>query len=504
MIAGFRMSSPCLLLALAALVGHPTMAEAQYAPPIGIPAPSFGINESHQMYAGQTYAAGGFAYRDAGNGPYSHYVDNSVSCTDTNNTYGTAASPRCSIPTTVAAGSVVEIHGGPYTPGILWTANGTSALPVFWRGTSKTTWPTITGLNDLEVTGTFAIVEFLNGDAIRFTLSGSDTTLRRCDVGPYPGGGVGQLVRLAGSRHVVYDCEIHDNSGTDRHGVFAGPVARDLWIVDNHIHNNSGDSIQFCHSCVGGVLDGPANVYIGRNRMHDDIENCIDLKEFIGPVIISENECYNYASSAQSNGDAIRINDEGAQGEVWIIANRIHDSVIGINPDDSNSSVNQGVYVIGNILWNISGSGVGRDATFVLNNTIYNVNTGIALANEARNNIIMNASSTAIGTVVTCSHNLVFGGGAVAGACTNRISANPLFVNTSIFDFRQQAGSPARNAGTVASSYQTFLTKYGRSIALDPDRRPRPLEGIWDVGAYEFGAGGSAPAPTAPTSLTVR
>ncbi len=46
---------------------------AGWTPPIGIPVPPFGIDETHMMYAGQTYTAGGFAYKDAGNGPYTHY-----------------------------------------------------------------------------------------------------------------------------------------------------------------------------------------------------------------------------------------------------------------------------------------------------------------------------------------------------------------------------------------------------------------------------------------------
>ena len=33
---------------------------AAYMPPVGIPAPTFGIHESHHMYAGKTFEAGGF------------------------------------------------------------------------------------------------------------------------------------------------------------------------------------------------------------------------------------------------------------------------------------------------------------------------------------------------------------------------------------------------------------------------------------------------------------
>ena len=80
-----------VLVGLGACTGT---AVADYVPPIGIPAPPFGINESHTMYAGQWYPAGGFTYRDAGNGPYTHYVDNThPSATNTSNPYGTATTP---------------------------------------------------------------------------------------------------------------------------------------------------------------------------------------------------------------------------------------------------------------------------------------------------------------------------------------------------------------------------------------------------------------------------
>ena len=82
--------------------------------PIGVAVPEFGIEQKHTMYSGRFFEAGQFNYRDNGNGPYSHYIDNSQSCTDTNNPFGTANHPRCTIPINLPEGSVVEVHGGPY------------------------------------------------------------------------------------------------------------------------------------------------------------------------------------------------------------------------------------------------------------------------------------------------------------------------------------------------------------------------------------------------------
>ena len=112
-------SEMTLRLSLLLFLLRPGFALA-YEPPAGIPMPSFGIKESHTMYVGQEYAysTGTAPYKDAGNGPYTHYIDNtSSSATDTDNPYGTPALPRVSIPKGAPAGSVIEIHGGPYGTG---------------------------------------------------------------------------------------------------------------------------------------------------------------------------------------------------------------------------------------------------------------------------------------------------------------------------------------------------------------------------------------------------
>ncbi len=86
--------------------------------PFGIPGPDFGIKETHLMYIGETYdfGAGPVPYPDAGNGPYTHYLDIvHPNATDNSNPFGSPGIPRRSIPQMLPAGSVVEVHNGPYT-----------------------------------------------------------------------------------------------------------------------------------------------------------------------------------------------------------------------------------------------------------------------------------------------------------------------------------------------------------------------------------------------------
>jgi hypothetical protein len=506
---GFRRLSLLITgLAIAGVLAGPSEAEAQYDPPIGIPAPPFGINESHTRYAGQTFAAGGFVYRDAGNGPYSHYVNRSGGCSDSN-AYGTQAAPRCTIPSSLPAGSVVEVHGSGYG-GATWNVNGTASNPVFIRGAGANEKPRFN--EDLTISGSgYGIVEYLDVSPGRVFLTAQRTALRHSEV--HDSTKAGALVLPRASYTVIYANRIHGITGGDKHGVNPSGAIDHIWILNNIIYEAEGDAVQFCHGCIGQG-NGPAEVYIGRNTMYSVTtgENAIDIKEARGPVIISENDMYGYKDTSHSNGEALRINDEGNQGDIWVIANRFHDTLHAIQPQNNHST---GVHIIGNIFYNVTGRAIGGSADTVVNNTFYNVGSAIESGTEVRNNIIMNASTHIGNEVGSCSNNLVFqssGGVSTKSGCAGQTSLNPMFVNAAAGDFRLQSGSPARNSGSASAIYQTFQSKNGRSIAYDFNGVPRPQEGAWDRGATEWDAGGSGGGsggsgeegvPAAPSNLQI-
>jgi hypothetical protein len=78
------------------------------------------------------------------------------------------------------------------------------------------------------------------------------------------------------------------------------------------------------------------------------------------------------------------------------------------------------------------------------------------------------------------------------GTCTDQtglngnISADPIFVNPSAGDFHLQAASPAMNAGTNSAP---------NLPVTDKDGRPRIIDGVVDMGAFEFPTA-STPIPT--------
>ena len=145
-----------LLAVVAAATATQILAQAPvppnpWFPPIGIPTPSFGITQTA--------------------GTPTHYVDNSnSSATDTSNPNGTASRPRRTMPTTLEAGSVVEVRGGPYSQSDqTWTFNGTASSPVFIKGVNRPGLPRFA--TEMYLRGSYFIIEGLVFDNIRFAVA---------------------------------------------------------------------------------------------------------------------------------------------------------------------------------------------------------------------------------------------------------------------------------------------------------------------------------------------
>lgn len=163
------------------------------------------------------------------------------------------------------------------------------------------------------------------------------------------------------------------------------------------------------------------------------------------------------------------------------------------------SGATSGFEVYGN--WFYNNTTGGRNAVIVIGGTnngwegdgangtkCYN-NTFAGLADKAGSLVILNGAST------EAKNNLSYdaGSGYTASTTSNNVAStsNP-FVGFSTQDYRivsTTGGTYPRNAGAnLGSPYNT-----------DPLGVTRGADGTWDVGAYEYDAGGSA--PNAPTNL---
>ncbi len=523
---------------------------AAWEPPIGIPSPEFGIEEVHIMYVGKTYDYDGTLgpYSDAGNGPFSHYVDNTDSnATDSNNPFGSVDKPRSSMPESenIKPGAVIEVHGGPYMIGyFVFTAQGTKEQPVFFRGVSETQRPVFTG-GSFYIASYYLIVEniALENQSVGVRPVYEDreahhVAIRNCFSYDNEGGGFSNVSYLETKE--VHDIVYYNNhlyggnfdtsaSGTDipeddAIGVHMGDRSRNVWVVDNHIHSYSGDGVGAGHAAKYTTK----NYYIGRNLIHHCAENAIDLKE-VENIVISQNVMHSfYGQSDGSDGTAtvVHYGPDLSPKNVWFLFNEIYnckDKALQVGGDQEYD-----VYYIGNIVHdvhNTENTACGYRTwnsrkVFLVGNTFYNVDNGInsqvegdstqlvmynniiAGTSDAGYHVIMSGSSHLQNSIV--SYNLfhqpagdvkIKWGSPVytvsefqtaTGKGEGCLEADPLFTDAANNIFSLQKGSLAINAGVEHAVYQLYQDTFGVDIRVDYIGTKRPQDSVWDIGAYEY------------------
>ncbi|MCP4898963.1 MAG: right-handed parallel beta-helix repeat-containing protein [bacterium] len=484
----------------------------QWSPPIGIPLPQFGIVENHTMYEDQHYdfGSGLEPYRDAGNGPYTHYVNSShPQATDVGNTFGTDAIPRATFPDSLTEGSVVEIHNGPYEIS-LRDVVGTVNKPIFVRGTSKSnkfSVNSMAGGSYNVMHSNYLIVEHAVFTGVRIQV-GHDTShisFRHCEIdGNETNPGVYLWTHKATyepgdlKEHIVfYDNEVHDcgvyPASSETYCAFMiDDATQNVWIVDSHIYENGEDGVHILDR-DSIPYDPPSadRIFVGRNVFHHDIENAIDIKGSTN-VIVSQNEMYGYdVIVPASNGDAVRVNDEGAQDNIWILFNRIFDSKYGIGAYGAEDPP----YIIGNLLHDLEGAVINGGTGDVIGNVVYSCGRGIEAGGGSKtiaNNIVAYTDTNVITGGSDVRNNLFWQNGEVE-TCVDCVDGNPLFAAAAARDFKVEEDSPAIDQGS-ASRIEVLCTLYsslyGVDLRKDFEGVARPQGSEWDIGAHEFRAEG--------------
>jgi len=655
--------------------GSAGMVDGAWVPPIGIPKPDFGIEETHYMYAG---LVGNGIYYDAGNGPYTHYVDNSGTCTAysnlaANNTFergadywngidglnilviclgadgselhegkcirdsdspdrdpsgsdsmlkiqgvgeyeayqdisvnedkgysfsgtvkinaadsskmrvewldsqenvlgtdvvpdysgpadssdwsirlenliapknsvtariwlgaelstgsvyfddfyfyfrGNETEPLCSLPGIFAAGSVAEIHGGPYSDNTGGTKRimvyGSADKPIFIRGEESRSEFT----RNMVLMGHHAILEnlYVSNGGLTIRIPGGHPYIYNnhsyLSIRNFEAEGSGIHAGSYAEHIVIYNNEIHHGGNyasvveNDVHGTTAGGYSHYVWVVDNHIHHMGGDSFQTGH----GANQTSSHIYIGRNDMHDDGENAVDLKD-VTDVIVSENVMHDYYQPDNPSADNVITvshygpSDHAFRGTIraWFLFNEMYNAEAasqtgGGGPKD--------IYYIGNIIHDIQGPafvGWSHGDVYFVGNTMYNVGAGIGdtggsdiativdnifgnLSNPIGSHITL--SNTAHQANAIVSNNLFQNPMNINTGCDNCSEADPLFVDAANGNFRlASSDSRAVDSGGLSAVYAEFENLYGLDIAKDIDGRSRPFGNGWDIGAFEF------------------
>jgi parallel beta helix pectate lyase-like protein/fibronectin type III domain protein len=541
-----RLTTPVVAGAFLLLSISTALAQT-WTPPIGIPAPSFGIVEKAPASPSPwTVPTTGF-----------YYVDwSSPAATDLSNPLGTPAKPRETIPTTLPAGAVVELHGTydyPHESPRTIVANGTATAPVYIRGASASAKPLIR--RGWEVKGNYIILENLefgpdgqaNTGFLVFLSPINHAALRHSHLhGNLDSGGigVGSWDGALNQNVVIWDNNIHDNGDVnatfdqDVMGIHVGIRVSNLWVVDNQLYRNSGDGIQI-NAGSPGAINTTHHIYVGRNTAYSNKQTGFWVKHATD-VIFSQNVCHSHRLGNSSNGQCMGF--QYAPNYIWFLFNTISNSDYGIAAQSDDDGVGTESFFIGNVIYNIypssgnndpgnawAGAGImlaGSTNRRVLHNTMYDVNAGVNVPAsggtlEVRDNIISRVAkdhlfvqnpTLAAGTVF--NHNILEGdprvrmGGSQQHLTTAQLTAmqsfgvDPLFVNPAGADFHVQAASKAVDTGDLPSAYTTFQQRYGLSIAKDAEGRALPSGPAPDIGAYERDVSCAAAPPDAPAGLT--
>jgi len=501
-----------------------------YVPPIGVPVPSFGIDQSHWMYASPEctydYGNGPEPYRLWENGPYTHYVDVSAwSATDRDNPLGTPRRPRRTVPSYLPPGSVVEIHG---TYGSNWVieADGTEEAPVFIRGPGKSERPVLTA--NASVRGRYVIWEnILQVGQRSFSVSPyrsavpHHVSIRNCELRGEGrlSSGVGMIVHgetnldvhdvVLYRNHIYKQGDSEAETSTDRHGIAVTRHANNVWVLENHVHHSQADAIQV----NGWANETTHHIYIARNIFHDDGENAIDVKE-ASHVIVSQNVMYGYE---HSEGAAVNAHRDDGQivgpENVWVLCNHIHHAYDGI----VSMGIKGDFYAIGNVIHDVTDAGLkswSEGTRHFINNTIRNAKRCIAHAGSARANIVNNIVCNARGLHIylpdaskssTFHHNLLHqpGGSLVirwGGSTYSDISSflasahqgsgcvqgDPRFLSVARNDYRLPPDGLAVDSGVERDRYTArFASLYGLDIDVDYRGLALPQGSATDIGAIE-------------------
>jgi hypothetical protein len=290
-----------LLVALAGgdplSAGQAATPASPWVPPIGVPRPEFGLEET---------------------------VEVSCSGCTLRRQSDLRALDR------LAAGTIIQLEGGPLDAGrgLEVNAAGTKERPVFIRGADPRRPTRIRG--PVRIRGSYLVVENLDfdleGPPEGLRIQGHHVVLRHCAVhGFRPGRNSTALYVWQSEDVVLRQMSVYDNGDftwpgeQDVHGVGAGETRR-LWVLDSHLYRNRGDAIQLGHRAANTV--GP--VYIARNDMHENGENSIDIKE-ASDVVISENRLHH-----EPPGNPVVVLHY-CPVNAAVIANEIQDAEVGVS-----------------------------------------------------------------------------------------------------------------------------------------------------------------------------
>lgn len=407
-----------------------------------------------------------------------YYIDNTSSspaCSDAH-ARGYPNAPRCTFQaTTYAAGSYIEIRGGPYSRGASnFVLNGVDGNPVWVVGIGQ---PQFTGTSDVQFqfrgTG-YYVVDGFKFSRIRVQFGQSATAnggshyiaFRNNQMTGWTGTSASSIVNPAasftsesdgGSNHAYLNNYIHHNGASvpltaeaDVHmfKISTNAYTDHVWITDNEGTENSGDCAQFGTASSGIASSAwPSFIYFGRNDCYRNGENAVDIKN-ARDVIVTQNIASDYDNDPHREiaGECFVVHDDAIRS--WFLFNLCYDAVEGIDEADSVDS-----RIIGNIFRGITDGNAANDDNPSAPTTIL----GAAIVASAGTFITNN-------TVVNCDIGIVLDGGAGNGYIVGNI-VGPLNADGSALFFRTDAAQHT-NSTVTHNLFPTTATWTGARVQI--------------------------------------
>jgi parallel beta-helix repeat protein len=281
-----------------------------------------------------------------------------------------------------------------------------------------------------------------NSDTV--VIDGNDVELACNDGGE-------ESISIANSTHtLVKNNEVYNNGPgtTGGEGIDVKDGSHDVDIFNNHVHD--------LHGRIGIYVDAwenpTANINVYNNLVHDINDD---------------------------TGIAVATEKGGRLSNVSIYNNIIYNSKYG------------GIEVGGWLALGVSPRATPVEDIRIINNTLYQNGDGIIVKNKdaknivLRNNILSDNIRSQLAVELTPMAEVTIENNIIDG-CRNSsfeicglasMQVDPLFVDPVNKNFKLKNNSPAIDAGVAT-----------QAPLLDFESGVRPINSLWDIGAYEFGS----------------
>jgi hypothetical protein len=357
-----------------------------YTPPLGIPAPTWGIDK---VMPGRpevwTSQVDGYYFVDPTSA--SKVVYGGVDCTNDSNDYGYLGKPRCALPATMKKGSRIEIYG-PFTSygstkwvnddtnppnGNEWSANSDGPAWVTMLNTDGTHY--ISGvlspyaISYLYFDGIYIKDGIFHPgtwssatgtiDHIMLRNSKLDLEGRLSDAIAFDGGSETYSI----SNVIVYNntvTNVGDMTSTtddDNGGIFIGNYVSYAWVLENTLSNISAFAI-FVGGQAGIDAQYQHHLYVGKNTVTN--ANCYGLwSKRSTDTIFSENIISDINDFPYLNGRGVCMGGQYELNRVWYVNNKCNNTTYGMYIGGPvNAEVFQ-VFVVGNHYYDVGVQNLG-------------------------------------------------------------------------------------------------------------------------------------------------